>query len=625
MARGTSTPTGGGDPSTPLLIMVGMLGAGVLAFWAAVSAGDIIAGQATNNPIALIGEIARGRHPIHPASWVVLGLLVAFFIAILVLVVKAVRRRRRGRGGEASSMGNSGDLGNLSARSAKRTAKDTTAQFGRGDAFGVLLGETADSRRKDLFLGWESNAVVIAGSGMRKTSAYVVPAVFEAPGAVLATSNKPDVYRDTAGGELDGKRVGRSGVGNVWLFDPQAINSDGRATFWFDALTGVSTISEAEERVVGLLVDGCPSISQTAAGNDAYFQGGAKRLLAALVLAAAMAGGDLYHVKEWVADDANEMPVEILRRGGADYVADDLYRAIHLNHRQKDGLWDMARSIMAVLNNPHYGQWVTPPNRRQIASRSQHMAGPATHRLPQFFPEQFPATTDTLYALSKEGEGSASGLLTLLVGQVMLRAEQAADRAPEGRLDPPMLTALDEAANICPLSKLPDWYSHHRSRGSILLTFLQSPSQGIARWGKDRFTALTDAAILSIYGGNVKDKAYLEELSAAIGKHWVTVGGRSHSTGIGGHGGGNVSQNQQHVPILEPADLAALAPDEAIISGQGTRPILARKRSWMDRGCAADVRAARQVYDRTRTAAAPAFGQVHTEAASTNQWGEFSL
>ena len=55
------------------------------------------------------------------------------------------------------------------------------------------------------------------------------------------------------------------------------------------------------------------------------------------------------------------------------------------------------------------------------------------------------------------------------------RAEQAG-----GRLDPPMVLILDEAANICRIADLPDLYSHLGSRGMIPVTILQSYEQGAA-------------------------------------------------------------------------------------------------------------------------------------------------
>ena len=41
-----------------------------------------------------------------------------------------------------------------------------------------------------------------------------------------------------------------------------------------------------------------------------------------------------------------------------------------------------------------------------------------------------------------------------------------------GRLDPPMTAVLDEAANVCRISDLPDLYSHLGSRGINVVTLL---------------------------------------------------------------------------------------------------------------------------------------------------------
>lgn len=45
------------------------------------------------------------------------------------------------------------------------------------------------------------------------------------------------------------------------------------------------------------------------------------------------------------------------------------------------------------------------------------------------------------------------------------------------RLDPPLVAVLDEAANVCPISDLPDLYSHLGSRGVVPVGVLQSVPQ----------------------------------------------------------------------------------------------------------------------------------------------------
>src|SRR5699024_6338695 len=161
-----------------------------------------------------------------------------------------------------------------------------------------------------------------------------------------------------------------------------------------------------------------------------------------------------------------------------------------------------------------YGKWITPPRRRSLAvdHPAQALAGTG-HDLPEFEPDHFAGSTDTLYALSREGASSAAPLLTLLVGQVFRAAERRDEMSSLGRLDPPMLGVLDEAANICPLHRLPDWYSHFGSRGIVLMTFLQSPAQAQRVWGKDGFDALDSAAGVKIYAGAVTDTTFLSNLS----------------------------------------------------------------------------------------------------------------
>jgi type IV secretory pathway TraG/TraD family ATPase VirD4 len=625
MAKGKSEPGQAHDPSEIVLIGILVVAAGVGVFWLSVAAGDFIDGRAVVNPIEMIGQLARGQRTVSPVSWVLFGLFIVAAIAGLVAVLRRVRGGKRED--MSASMGNSGDLASLSKKHAKNVARRVRGDFHRRDDPGLLIGETNDSAARPLYADWEAMMLLMAGSTMGKTTSYAVPAIMEAPGAVMCTTNKPDLYRDTAGGQLpNGRWVGRAARGRIWLFDPQMINSDGQPTFWWNPLKLVRTISDAA-RVAEFLVDGCDQISQSQAGQNAYFEGGAKKLLSMLILAAAQRDGDLYHVKEWLAESKTYTPVRILQSGDGYRSAEDLATAMELNARQKDGLWDMARSILAVLNNSAYGLSVTPPRRTIIQVTGDSTLGPVEHRLPEFSVVDFAESTDTLYALSKNEPGSAASLLTLLIGQVTWCAIEIGSMKPSGRLDPPMVGVLDEAANICPLTQLPNWYSFYRSYGIILLTVLQSPSQGENVWGPAPFKALIDAATINIYGGNIQDDNYITALSGRIGPHWIRTGSRSHNFGHGG--GGSTSSSWQKDTIMEKGEVSAIRPSEAIIEAPGVRPVFARKIPHMTRGYAAQVRECAQVYaahlpgPRQLTAERPT--AVQPAQPTTSKWGEWSL
>src|SRR5580692_817172 len=120
--------------------------------------------------------------------------------------------------------------------------------------------------------------------------------------------------------------------------------------------------------------------------------------------------------------------------------------------------------------------WVTPPRDR---------------RMPDFDPARFALTRDTLYLIT-ESRSAASPLIAGLTDTVMRAGRRRAEQAG-GRLDPPMVLVLDEAANICRIADLPDLYSHLGGRGMIPVTILQSYEQGITVWGEPGMAALWGA------------------------------------------------------------------------------------------------------------------------------------
>ncbi len=105
--------------------------------------------------------------------------------------------------------------------------------------------------------------------------------------------------------------------------------------------------------------------------------------------------------------------------------------------------------------------WVTPPE---------------DPRLPCFDPARFAGTRDALYLIT-ESRSAASPLIAGITDLVMRAGRRRAEQAG-GRLDPPMVLVLDEAANICKIGDLPDLYSHLGSRGMIPVTILQCYEQG---------------------------------------------------------------------------------------------------------------------------------------------------
>ena len=93
---------------------------------------------------------------------------------------------------------------------------------------------------------WEDVILAVFAPRSGKTTAVAVPAVLDAPGAVVACSNKPDLYLATAA--LRAAATGR----RVWTFDPQRIAHAGQG-WWWNPLAGRLRLDDAT-RLAGAFV-----------------------------------------------------------------------------------------------------------------------------------------------------------------------------------------------------------------------------------------------------------------------------------------------------------------------------------------------------------------------------------
>ncbi len=84
---------------------------------------------------------------------------------------------------------------------------------------------------QQLYGSWEDMHLDIWGPRTGKTTSRAIPAILDAPGAVLVTSNKRDV--------VDATRDVRAVAGPVWVFDPQGITLE-EASWWWNPLSYVT-------------------------------------------------------------------------------------------------------------------------------------------------------------------------------------------------------------------------------------------------------------------------------------------------------------------------------------------------------------------------------------------------
>ena len=408
-----------------------------------------------------------------------------------------------------------------------------------------------------------------------KTTTQAIPFVLSAPGPVIATSNKSDLWAATAA--LREQATG----GRVWLFDPQHITHQPQ-TWWWNLLDGLHTVEDAH-RLAGHFV-----LTVADENRRDLWGPAAQDLLSALFLAAASAGLTLHDVAGWLNEPAVPTPAELLMDAGFTAMAASLRGAQNGAVETRDGIYQTARTAAKAMTDPQIMAWVTPPRRGM---------------LPVFDPAEFAASRDTLYLLSKS-RSAAAPLIAALSDTAMRAAERHAERLG-GRLDPPLVVPLDEAANICRIADLPDLYSHLGSRGIIPVTILQSYEQGVTVWGEHGMAALWGAATKKIIGAGVDSPRLARDLATLVGQHDVPVRTLSY-----GDGRASESVSLRRQDILEPAAIRALPPGTALLLATGIKPALIHLTPWYAGPRAAEITAAQQA----------AQEQIREQAINADPW-----
>jgi type IV secretory pathway TraG/TraD family ATPase VirD4 len=503
--------------------------------------------------------------------WLCAGALAAAILVPVTLLAVRWVRRRPDAANPLPSLAGPHDVRALTTTAAEQRARRLRPSLAaapphavRACDAGVPLGALRRTRGAGIPLraSWEDVLLAVMAPRAGKTTALAVPAILDAPGAVVATSNKADLWATTSG--LRAERTAEP----VWVFDPQQIVYAQR-TWWWNPLRGVTTVEEAY-RLAGHFVQEV----RPERGDRDFWSAAAHDLLTGLLLAAATCGRDLAEVYEWLNDPVLVTPVELLRAAGHKAAASSLLGRMHGAPETRDGVYETARTAAQCLRDDATMAWVTPP-----AARGEH-------GLAEFDATAFASSRQTLHLLSKDGAGAAAPLVAALTDRIMREATRAAERRG-GRLDPPLLVVLDEAANVCRIADLPELYSHFGSRGITPLTILQSYKQGVRVWGEHGMDALWSAATVKLIGAGLDDARLAEDLSRLVGEHDVPI--RSISSGDR-RTSESVSLRRQR--ILGPEDIRALPRGSALMFATGCKPAMLDLAPWYEAGDSTAVAAA---------------------------------
>ena len=164
-------------------------------------------------------------------------------------------------------------------------------------------------------------------------------------------------------------------------------------------------------------------------------------------------------------------------------------------------------------------------------------------------------------------------LFTALVQTVLTAAYRHANT--HGRLDPPLLLVLDEAANIAPLKDLAQIASTAASLGIQLVTIWQDRAQIATRYGRAANTVINNHRARLLLSG-IADTDTTTDAARTIGDTHVT----RESLTVGAAGQQTRSTTTQTRPLATAADLRQLKPFEGVLLYGHLPPARLRLRPW---------------------------------------------
>lgn len=413
---------------------------------------------------------------------------------------------------------------------------------------GYFLGR---SRGVACFGSVEDSVVVLGPPRSGKGLHLAIPMILDAPGAVIATSTRPD--------NLTATLHRRQATGPAAVFDPQGLaRGIPNGTRW-------SPIRGCENPHVAMIRAKALTAGTTNGVTDASFwQASAEVVVRCLLHAAALDGRSPADVHRWSlsAIEAREAVIVLSTDpGAAPSWHQSLESIVATDPRQRDSVWAVVAIAFGCLSDPHVLEAVSPTPDES------------------FDPEEFLRQRGTIYLVgTSTGSSTTAGLVGAFVEDILESARRLAARSPAARLDPPLSLILDEAANY-PLPSLPSLMSDGGGTGISTIVILQSLAQARAVWGEHAAAAIWDAAIVKVVLGGGSNARDLEDLSRLIGQRPE----RTTSTSTGGHGGRSTSTSTTQVPILEPAKLRTLPFGTAVLLLRSAPPIVLAMRPWTAR------------------------------------------
>ncbi|WP_047892945.1 type IV secretory system conjugative DNA transfer family protein [Micromonospora sp. RV43] len=432
---------------------------------------------------------------------------------------------------------------------------------------GVYLGESvvgpAYARR--LYASYRDVILAIAPPQSGKT-AWLMGAIIDAAGAVVATSTKHDIYEMT--------HHLRSGEGRpVLLFNPAGLGAL-ESTLRWNPVRGCDDYATAQSRAASM-TRGVRAMRQSHSDDSGFWEDQATKVLRCFLMAAALTEQGMDTVAKWVATPTNHQALEILRehsnRVPTGWVGELRQVVTTEAEKTRDSIFLTLSQSMQFMANPAVAAIVAP--------------GQGENALDL---DTFIASRGTLYLLGDDK--SLAPLLVALTQHLFEGAKVHASRQPGGRLDPPMSFILDEAALIVPVD-LTRWVADAGGRNIAIIIAAQALAQLYEIYGERGGQVVKTAANTQLYFGGLTLTEDLNAIAEACGTY-VT---KQHTETEGERRGRSTSTTEVRRPTIEPALVREIPEHHALVLHRTAPPTLIRTTpAWERRDVKRAQRAARK-------------------------------
>lgn len=427
---------------------------------------------------------------------------------------------------------------------------------------GYLLGR---SHGKQVWASVEDSILLIGPPRSGKGLHIVIPAILDAPGAVVTTSTRPD--------NLTATMRARERVGPVAVFDPQHLAEGVSSGLRWSPIRGCEDPLTAMIRATGLAA--ATELSAGGVEGGGFWEGKTRIALQALLHAAALDHRSPAELFRWTLDPSAAAEAVAILTGSslaATGWADSLEATLDADPRTRDSIWQGVSLALSALADPRVLDAVSPGEGEQ------------------FDPESFIRDRGTLYLLATGvGAGNSAALVAALVEDLVETARRMAARSPGARLDPPLLFALDEIGNLAPLPSLPTLMAEGGGTGITTMPVLQSLAQARDKWSENKSAAIWDASIAKIILGGASNSRDLQDLSTLIGERDEFT----DSVTLGDHGSRSNQRSIRRVPILPPDRIRTLPFGTGVILLRSAPPIITDLHPWPERSDGQQLKADR--------------------------------